>query len=73
MNVVSGATVNVSFVIFGRPSPFRMFMMSYIFNEKFSSLIQADMMVSELLVSSSSFISIVYCLPSTRASMFEFE
>ena len=43
--------------------------MSYIFSEKVSSLIHTEMIVSDFSLFSDFFSSIVYCLPSTRASI----
>ena len=48
-----------------------MLIISYILSEKFSSLIQAEMIVSESSFPWGSFFSIVYYLPSTRASIRE--
>ena len=69
MKVVSGAIEKVSFVILGRPSHFRMPIISYILRAKVSSFTHAEMIVSDSSVSSDFFSAMVYCLPSTRASI----
>ena len=66
---VSAVTVKVSYENLGRPSPFCMFMISYILREKVSSLIQTDITISELMEFFGAFSNTVYYLPSTLASM----